>query len=297
MKTIKKSFVFIPLLITVMIIILGITVLIVGQPNEIKIYTGADFMRFIDADASAPGRRAVLYADIRITDLYEPTELACELDGNGFTLTVKDTGIPSLFSRITETGRVKNLILAGKEGSTDIEITAGIAAENLGTIENCAVAADFAGGGSVNGICRLNSGVITNCFVKSHETGNRSNQYAWYPICAENSGTVKDCYYSDESLGRYDTFGVYASSSKTENEKLLNALNGYSERDTGLAGWVSDEKGYPTLKSEDSSTAASAFSGGNGVFIVCIILLIIAVPIFTIVYADKQKKKVYYDKT
>ena len=296
MKAIKKSFVFIPLLITVMLIVIAIAVLTAGQPNEIKIYTGAEFIRFVETAAATPGKRAVLYADIKVSEEYEPISLACELDGNGYTLTVKDTGIPSLFSRITETGRVKNLILAGKEGSTDIDVTAGIAAENLGTIENCKVCADFAGGKSVNGICHINGGVISNCLVLSYESGNRSSQYTWDPICKENSGSVTDCYYSDESLGKYDTVGAYISSKEIQSEKLLNALKEYSKKDTGLAGWVNDEKGYPALTPEDSSTAASAFSGGNGVFIVCIIILIIAVPIFTIVYADKQKKKVFYDK-
>ena len=81
MKTIKNKLVFIPLLVTVLLIIIGIAVLILGQPNEIKIYTGNDFIRFVERDANKTEKKAVLYADIKLTDSYEMTSLACTFDG------------------------------------------------------------------------------------------------------------------------------------------------------------------------------------------------------------------------
>lgn len=296
MKTVKKSFVFIPLLITVLLIIIGISVLIAGQPSKIKIYTSSDFTRFLEKDAGEASKKAVLYADIVLKNSFEPAELACKFDGNGHTINVKDNGVPCLFASITETGSVKNLALTGKEGETAAKVTAGITLQNLGTIENCVVSADFSGGGFVSGICHTNNGIITNCFVRSYETGDKDLRYIWNPICAENYGSVKDTYYSDASAGEYKTAGEFISQEEINSGNPVGTLNEYTESKSGLIGWLADEKGYPCFKSNAGSEAASVFSGGIGVFLACIIILIIAVPIFTIVYVDKQKKKVFFNK-
>lgn len=296
MRKIKNKLVFIPLIITVLLIIIGIVVLVAGQPNEVKIYTGGDFSRFVERNANNPEKKAVLYADITLTDSFEATTLACGFDGNGYTIDVKNNNIYCLFDSVSETGSVKNLVLSGKLGGTDSQVTAGICMRNLGTIENCTVCADFSGGGFVDGICHTNSSKIFNCFVKSRETGEKELRYIWNPICAENDGEMKNCFYSDASTGEYDTAGTYIPAEEIKDKNLIKTLNEYCENDSGLIGWETDEKGYPCLKTDDSREAASVFSGGIGVFLVCIIVLIVAVPIFTIVYADKQKKKVFYNK-
>ncbi len=293
MKTIKKSFVFIPLLVTVLFIVIGITVLTAGQPNEIRIYTGGEFARFLETGAGETAKKAVLCADITLTKAIPPPKLACELDGNGHTLTVKDADIPYLFETVTETGAVRNLLLAGKIGDTDGMVTAGIALQNRGTVENCAVKAEFSGGGFVSGICHTNNGKVTNCFVRSDGTDDKAREYVWNPICAENDGSVKRCYFS---TGEDGTVGAYIKGEEIKAENLPGTLNAYAESDPALIGWQTDENGFPTFTTEDSSQSASVFSGGIGVFLVCIIILIIAVPIFTIVYADKQKKKTVYNK-
>ena len=296
MKTIKKSFVFLPLLITVLLIIIGMVVLIARQPDEVKIYTSSDFFRFIEHDADKTGKKAVLYADIKLTDSIEPTMLACRLDGNGYTIDIKNNNIYCLFDSVTETGSVKNLVLSGKLGGTDNQVTAGICMRNLGTIENCAVCADFSGGGFVDGICHTNNGKIFNCYVRSKETGEKELRYIWNPICAENDGSVKECFYSDASSGEYDTVGTYIKAGEIKDKNLIKTLNKYCDNNSALIHWETNENGYPCLKSDNSNEAASVFSGSTGVFLMCIIILIIAVPIFTIVYADKKKKKVFYDK-
>lgn len=296
MAKIKKSFIFIPLLITVLLIIFGITVLVANQSNEIKIYTASEFVRFLEHNADKTERNAVLYADIRLERKIEPKDLACELDGNGHTLTVKTTGVPYLFTKVTETGKVKNLVLAGKEGNTDDEVTAGIALQNLGAIENCIVRADFSGNGFVSGICHTNNGRLLNCLVRSKESGEKDLRYVWNPICADNYGSVKYCRYTNASSGSYDTAGEFVSGDEIKSGNTTKALNEYAKATPGLVGWKTDEQGYPTLKPEDGSQAASAFSDGNGVFLVCFIILIVAVPIVTIIYADEQKKKVFYNK-
>lgn len=296
MKTIKKSFVFIPLLITVLLIIIGIAVMIAGQPNEINIYTSSELTRFLENATDENAQKAVLCADIILEKAYEPKKLDCEFDGNGHTIHVKDNGVPCLFASVTGNGSVRNLVLTGKEGDTTAKVTAGITLQNLGTIENCIVSADFSGGGFVSGICHTNNGIITNCFVRSYETGNKDLRYIWNPICAENYGSVKNSYYSDASAGEYKTSGTFISQEEIKSGNLTEALNEYAKSKSGLTDWLADEKGYPCLKSDNSNEAASVFSGGTGVFIVCIIILIIAVPIFTIVYVEKQKKKVIYKK-
>ena len=296
MTKIKKSYIFIPLLITVLLIVVGITVLVAGDPNEIMIHTGNEFVRFLEHGADQPGKTAILCADIRLDDPFDPVELACELDGNGHTLTVKDTGIPSLFSAVTETGAVRNLVLAGKEGSTDLPVTAGIALQNHGTIENCVIGADFSGNGFICGVCYTNNGTVLNCFVRSRDRADTVRRYVSHPICAENDGSVKGCYYSETMTGDYDTVGTHATEDEIGSGKVTEALNEYAEADPGLVGWKNDENGLPTLRSADSMQTASVFSSGNGVFLVCIVVMIVTVPIVTIVYADRQKKKIVYDK-
>ena len=296
MKTIKNKLVFIPLIITVLLIIIGIVVLVAGQPNEVKIYTGSDFFRFVERNANNPEKKAVLYADITLTDSFDAATLACQFDGNGYAIDVKNNNIFCLFDSVAETGSVKNLVLSGKLGGTDSQVTAGICMRNFGTIENSIVCADFSGGGFVDGICHTNNGKIYNCYVRSRETGEKELRYIWNPICAENDGSLKDCFYSDASTGEYDTAGTYIPVEEIEDKGLIKTLNEYCENDSGLIGWGTDENGYPCLKADDSREAASVFSGGIGVFLVCIVLLIIVVPIFTIVYVDKQKKKVFYSK-
>ena len=293
MKTTKKSFVFIPLLAVLLFIVIGIAVLIAGQSNEIKIYTGSEFARFLEKDAGEASKKAVLYADITLAKTVTPPELACEFDGNGHTLTVKDSDSPCLFETVTETGAVRNLVLAGKIGNTDSMVAAGIALQNRGTVENCVIGADFSGSGFADGICHTNYGNVTNCFVRFRETDGKEPGYIQNPICAENYGSVKRCYYL---IGEEDTVGAYIKGEEMKAENLPGALNEYAESVFGLIGWQTDENGLPTLKTDDSSQSASVFSGGIGVFLVCIIILIIAVPIFTIVYDDKQKKKTVYNK-
>ena len=294
MKTIKKWFVLIPLLITVLLIVIGISVLIAKQPNESKIYTGSELTRFLEKDAGQPGKRAVLYADITLEKAYEAKELVCEFDGNGHTVTVRNNNVPYLFDSVAETGRVKNLVLAGKLGGTDNRVTAGICLRNFGTIENCFVCADFSGDGFVDGVCHTNSGHVLNCFVRSYESGDKERRYVWNPICAENAGEVKGCFYSDASTGEYDTAGTHIPADEIGD--IAEMLNEYCKNKPGLIEWEADEAGYPAMRAEDGSEAASVFSGGIGVFLACIIVLIIAVPIFTIIYVDRQKKKVIYSK-
>ena len=296
MAKIKKSFIFIPLLITVLLIIFGITVLVANQSNEIKIYTASEFVRFLEHNADKTERNAVLYADIRLDQKVEPTTLACELDGNGHTITVINNAVYCLFDSVSETGSVKNLALAGKLGSTDNEVTAGICVRNLGTIENCIVCADFSGSGFVSGLCHTNNGKLLNCFVRSRESDAEDFRYIWNPICAESYGSVKGCRYANASSGAYDTAGTFVSSDEIKSGSVTEAMDEYAEANPGLTGWQADEQGYPTLKPGGGSQAASVFSGGNSVFLVCIIIMIVAVPIVTIIYADKQKKKVFYNK-
>ena len=90
--------------------------------------------------------------------------------------------------------------------------------------------------------------------------------------------------------------GLEKRAAEIENIHLLKTLNENCTNNSGLIGWETDEKGHPCLKTNDSREAASVFSGGNSVFLVCIIIMIVAVPIVTIIYADKQKKKVFYNK-
>lgn len=288
MKTIKKSFVFIPLIITVLLIVIGIAVLIAGQPNEIKIYTSGEFTRFLEEDTGDASQKAALYADITLQETFDPPELACELDGNGHTITVKDTGVPCLFSTVTETGAVRNLMLAGKMGGTDSMVTAGMTVKNLGTVENCTVNSDFSAGGFASGVCHTNNGVIINCFIRSVETDSKELGYIWNPVCAENDGSVKYCYFSDAAAAE-GMVGAYISGEEMKAGDLPAALNGYAEEHPGLVGWQTDDNGVPSLKRDNSSHSASVFSDGTGAFLVCIVILIIAVPIFTIVYVDKQK--------
>ncbi len=296
MKTIKKSFVYIPLLVTVLLIIIGVMVMVAQQSNVIKINTSSDLIRFLQKDAGETDKRAVLYNDITMTDSFKPNVLACEFDGNGHTVDVKAGDVSSLFDSVSETGSVKNLVLIGKPGSTDNQVIAGICIRNLGTVENCVIKADFSGVGFVSGICHTNNGVITNCFVGPYEAGYENLRYIWNPICAENNGSVKGSYYSDASTGDYETTGTFISQEEMKSGNLISILNEYCEGDSRLIGWETDKDGYPCLESNDSNEAASVFSGGTAVFLVCIITLIIAVPIFTIVYVDKQKKKVIYKK-
>lgn len=297
MKTIKNKLVYVPLIIMVLLIIIGISVLVAGPLDEIKIYTSSDFLRFVERDADKSEKTAVLYNNIKLTDSYKLTKLACRFDGNGYTVDVNNNGIYCLFDSVSETGSVKNLVLAGKLGGTDNQVTAGICIHNLGTVENCIVYADFSGGGFVDGICHTNNGNITNCFVRSYESGDRDFRYVWNPICAENNGSVKDGFYSDTSTGEYDTEGTYISTEETKIKDTVKILNEHSENRSGLLGWKADENGYPCFKTDDNRDAASVFSGGIGVFLVCLVALIIAVPIFTIIYVDKQKKKVFYEKS
>ena len=296
MKAIKNKLVFIPLLVTVLLIIIGVAALIVGQPNEVKIYTSSDFFRFVERDAKNPEKKAVLYANIKLTDSFNATTLLCQFDGNGYTIDVKNNNIYCLFDTVSKTGSVKNLVLAGKLGGTDSQVTAGISMRNFGTIENCIVCSDFSGGGFVDGICHTNNGKIFNCYVKSREKGKKEFRYIWNPICAENDGSLKNCFYSDASTGKYDTAGIYIPAEEIEDKNLIKTLNDYCKNNSGLIGWKTDENGDPCLKTDDSREAASVFSSGISVSLVCIIVLIIAVPIFTIVYADKQKKKIFYTK-
>ena len=297
MKTMKKSVVFVPLLVTVLLAVFGIAVLIGQQPNEIKIYSNNEFVRFLENEADMTSKKAVLYADVTLKKAIDPPELVCEFDGNGHTVTVKDTGAPCLFSAVAETGAVRNLAVAGRMGGTDSLVVAGITVKNLGTIENCVVRADFSGGGFVSGICHTNNGKTANCFVRSNGMDGKELGYVWNPICAENYGSVKHCYDWDTSADGDGSVGAYIAGEKMKAADLPGALNEYAESDPDLVGWKTDENGIPTLRSDNSSQAASVFSGGNGVLLVCIIILIIAVPIFTIVYVDKQKKKVIYNKT
>ena len=296
MKQIRKSFVFIPLFVTVLLIIIGIAVLTAGQPNEVKIYTGSDFLRFVERDADEAEKKAILYADIELKDPFDVKSLACQFDGNGYSISVKNNNICCLFDSVSETGSVKNLVLAGKLGGTDNQVTAGICMRNLGTIENCIVHADFSGGGFVDGICHTNNGKILNCFVRSAETGEEELRYIWNPICAENYGSVKNSYYSDASTGEYETEGTYIPIEEIGDKDIIKTFNDYCENDSGLVGWETDENGHPCLKKDDSREAASVFSGSTGVFLVSIIILIVAVPLCTIVYVDKQKKEVFYNK-
>lgn len=297
MKTIKNKLVFIPLIITIPLIVIGIAVLFAGQSDEVKIYSSSDFSRFVENYADKAGKKAVLYNNIKLTDSFEKTTLAGEFDGNGYTVDVKNNYINCLFDSVSETGSVKNLVLGGKLGGNDNQVTAGICIRNLGTVENCIVYADFSGGGFKDGICHTNNGTVINCFVRSYESGDKDLRYVWNPICAENYGSLKDCFYSDASNGEYETAGTFISNEEIKSKDLIETLNKYVENKAGLIGWEMGENGFPCFKSADSCEAASVFSGDIGVFLVCIVILIIAVPIFTIVYADKQKRKFFTKKS
>ena len=63
-----------------------------------------------------------------------------------------------------------------------------------------------------------------------------------------------------------------------------------------LRGVQTDESGNPTLPHNDDSRSTTVPSRCVGIFLVFSIILITVVPILTIIFADKQKKKIYYKK-
>lgn len=105
--------------------------------------------------------------------------------GEGHTIRINIKGATEnyqgLFARISETGKVQNLHVAGNISCTTSRMVGGIAGENLGTIENCWVSADVSSEwkeslsaytAKVGGICGENNGTVQYCCMSGNVTNN-----------------------------------------------------------------------------------------------------------------------------
>ena len=145
----------------------------------------------------------------------------------------------------------------------------GISNNNKGTIRDChaGIVLDITSHTEYYGICRLNSGIIENCYSNS----NGSNFYKTYGIA--DGGTMTNCYYDKVVLGNSST--SYGTPKSTIAMKMEATYSGWDFENT----WAIDESeenpindGYPYLKAmygypEQPITVTSAKAvDGNLVF-------------------------------
>jgi hypothetical protein len=115
------------------------------------------------------------------------------LDGNGKTLTLEiSTGSNNvgLFSTISESGTVKDLLVAGEvAGNTKVGAIAGI---NRGTITNCTTTAAVSGTSNVGGLVGENIGTISYSSSTGTVTGGTGINTGG--IAGLSSGSLYRCY-------------------------------------------------------------------------------------------------------
>jgi len=168
-------------------------------------------------------------------------------DGAGFkisNLNINSTSsLSGLFGAVGPGGVVKNL---GLDSSVDIkgkDFVGGIAALNLGTIENCYVAGkvsstdtdsndhDKGCAGIAGASDRISS--IKNCYV----TGNIAGNHKVAGIVGDNGGTIESCYVTGDITGNGTTIGGVAGNHEGTMKNCYVTGNVTGDREVGgIAG-------------------------------------------------------------
>lgn len=200
-------------------------------------------------------------------------------DGNGHTVTGLyihvEQGSQALFGRIDKSGTVKNISVEGSVTSVNgiliHDYTAGVAAINYGTVENCHSDVSVSGRSYAGGVVGSNRGTIRNCSNRGAVTGANYTNYNYYVggIVGENlDGSVENCYNTGSVSGTKAVGGVVGrnySNGKVKNCFNTGAITG-TKNCVGVGGIVGDNENGGTGEhvSVENCFNTGTVTGGEG---------------------------------
>ncbi len=179
----------------------------------------------------------------------EIKDLTVELSGN----LISATGKYQLVSRILESGKISNIILASKDGF--IGGYTGFTETNYGTIDNCK---NYLSANVNNycyaGIASSNYGTISNTMNFANLSTTNYNLSSLSGIVQSNYGTISNCAnYGKISFNNSSTSGTYKScgiaGTLYAGSKIINCKN-YGELTYKSSGILFGSIGISTMASE-----------------------------------------------
>lgn len=207
-------------------------------------------------DAYSKGLTVVLDSDIDMDGaaLSVPIFLGT-FDGQGHRITnVKLTASASgygLFSRVAQSGTVKNLTVRGDVTPSGTQTrVGGIAGENYGTIENCHFSGTVTGADVVGGIIGYNAAnaVVSSCTAE----GVVQSTSATGGIVGQNYGAVRNC----QSEMAVDTEVSESDINTADLESTLySLLKGQQSPETGANTDIGGIAGYSTGSIENCTNS------------------------------------------
>ena len=265
-----------------------------AAPKIVEIRTEEDLLQLLDKSTSPARVRAALTEDITLNTVFEPCSFVGTIDGCGHTVTIGNNQINKLFDSVAEGSTVINLIIKGTFGFSDNEDAYGICDSNCGSIENCCVLANCCASLRAFGICRDNKGSISNCAVLGKSFQTQSGKYVCLQILQDNTGIVENSFYrKDESTPSENAVGTGLEGSECTDGSLAAKLDDFARSHSGYVSWKTGPDGLPLLFTDIPSVAASVFSiGTETLWLLCMIVVLALLMIYTIYYFDVRKK--YY---
>lgn len=165
-------------------------------------------------------------------------------DGQGYSITGLNAS--SLFGGIGESATVKNLQLVDVKLNESGGATAGIVANNYGTIMACSMTGEISAYSYTSGIANINLGTIVACWFSGTLKENEG-----YGIVAFNYGTITACFWDGNTTNGYrSNEGGTVEATKVEGTiTWQTAVDGMNAALTGNDyKWKLGENNLPVLQ-------------------------------------------------
>ena len=164
-------------------------------------------------------------------------------DGQGYS--IKGLNASSLFGGIGKSATVKNLQLVDVNLNESSGVTAGIVANNYGTIMACSMTGKISAYSYTSGIANYNSGTIVACWFSGTLKENEG-----YGIVAYNYGTITACFWDGNTTNGYrsNEEGTVEATKVEGTITWQNAVDGMNNALTSNDyKWERGADGLPTL--------------------------------------------------
>ena len=165
-------------------------------------------------------------------------------DGQGYSITGLNAS--SLFGGIGESATVKNLQLVDVKLNESGGATAGIVANNYGTIMACSMTGEISAYSYTSGIANINLGTIVACWFSGTLKENEG-----YGIVAFNYGTITACFWDGNTTNGYRSNEV-GTVEATKVEGTITWQTAVDGMNAALTGndykWKLGENNLPVLQ-------------------------------------------------
>ena len=238
----------------------------------------AAFLVSVNSGRTFEGKTIKLEANIDMSGKYwsigteDVNAFLGTFDGNGYIISgveIKSDNDVGAFL-YSNKGIVKDFCLSI---ASPAKRSAGIAMNNEGTIQNCAVVGKLGGDSALGcaGIAYENSGTISGCYSTAElKSASAELGGVKFGISAVNTSLITNCIWSGADLASATGDGAELSAiidkcvAYTDNVSLLTALNDYSAAN-GYPKWTEDKDGrfgyYPVMENGANYIKALPISG------------------------------------